>query len=115
ASEIRNVLVDWTAEMYRRGAVHHFDVTRAAWIYRVFLLRSTLQVDLAFAPATQFGARAPTFRLVFGAAVDRPHVAPPAAEELIGLAWVYALHARSALARGKPLQCEYMISAVRDH
>ena len=29
-------------------ALHHVDVVSGAWVYRVFLLPSTLQVDLAF-------------------------------------------------------------------
>jgi hypothetical protein len=36
-------------------------------------------------------------------------------EELIGYAWLYALHARSSIARNKVWQAEYMISNVRDH
>jgi hypothetical protein len=112
---IDEVLADWTKRMYREhDAQHHMDVTAGAWIYRVFLLRSTLQVDLAFAPAAEFGPRAPTFRLKFGAAADRPHVAAPTPESLIGYAWLYALHARSSIARGKLWQAEYMVSAVRD-
>ena len=31
------------------------------------------------------------------------------------MAWLYALHARSSIARGKVWQAEYMISGVRDH
>ena len=115
-ARLRDALDDWTALMYdRHGAVHHVDVLSGAWVYRVFLLRNTLQVDLAFAPAAEFGARAPTFQLVFGAAAELPHRQPPAAEQLIGMAWLYALHARSSITRGQPWQAEYMISAVRDH
>lgn len=45
------LLDDWTDRMYRdHGAVHHLDVVRGAALYRVFLLASTLQVDLAFWP-----------------------------------------------------------------
>jgi hypothetical protein len=115
AAQMRDVLRDWTARMYERHqALHHFDVMAGAWVYRVFLLASTLQVDLAFAPAGEFGARAPTFRLVFGRAAELPHVTPPAADGLIGLGWLYALHARSSLARGRLWQAEYMVSAMRD-
>ena len=32
-----------------------------------------------------------------------------------GMGWLYALHARSSIARGKVWQAEYMISGVRDH
>ncbi|HEY2956465.1 MAG TPA: nucleotidyltransferase domain-containing protein [Candidatus Eisenbacteria bacterium] len=115
ASEVGSVLEDFSARMYRDHLVlHHVDVPSGAWIYRVFLLPSTLQVDLAFAPAAEFGARGPAFRLVFGADVQKPHVPPPQAETLIGLGWLYALHARSSIWRLKPWQAEYMISALRD-
>ncbi len=91
------------------------DVVVGASVYRAFLLANTLQVDLAFSPAEEFGARAPTFRLLFGTSVDVPHLPPPAAAQLIGVAWLHALHARSCIERGKPWQAEYMISGVRDH
>lgn len=97
------------------GAVHQVDVRRDPWVYRVFLLGNSLQVDLAFAPQADFGARAPTFRLVSGRAAEPGHIQPPAGVELIGYAWLYALHVRSATARGKLWQAEYMVSAVRDH
>ncbi len=114
-ADIAAVLADFSARMYRNHhALHHLDVLSGKWVYRVFLLPSTLQVDLAFAPASDFGARAPTFRLVFGAAVERPPATPTGTEELIGLAWLYALHARSCIARGKFWQAEYMVSAIRD-
>ena len=116
AALVPEALADWTSRMYERyQALHHLDVTAGAWIYRVFLLASTLQVDLAFVPATAFGARAPTFRLVHGRAVEQPHVPPPAAETLIGYAWLYGIHARSSIARGRLWQAEYMVSAMRDH
>ncbi|MBA2472289.1 MAG: nucleotidyltransferase domain-containing protein [Pseudonocardiales bacterium] len=110
------VLADWTDRMYREhAAVHHLDVTRGTTLYRVFLLASTLQVDLAFWPAAEFGAIAPTFRLLFGTANERPTPPAPAAAELIGMCWLYALHARSSIARGRVGQAEYMISGMRDH
>ena len=114
-ARLQEALGDWTERMHGvYGAVHHFDVTRGSWIYRVFLLQSTLQVDLAFAPAADFGALSPTFRLVSGASVELPQAPPPAVEEIIGLGWLYALHSRSCIERGKVWQAEYMISAVRD-
>jgi hypothetical protein len=115
ASEIAGTLADFSERMYRdHHALHHLDVASEAWIYRVFLLPSTLQVDLAFAPEAEFGARAPTFRLAFGTATEKPPASPSPAELLIGLAWLYALHARSSIARGKPWQAEHMISGMRD-
>jgi hypothetical protein len=116
ASELPNALSDWTAHMYDRHRVlHHLDVNAGAWIYRVFLLPSTLQVDLAFVPAVEFRALAPTFRLVFGEASEPQYLEPPPAAALIGMGWLYALHARSCIARGKRWQAEYMISGIRDN
>lgn len=116
AAELPNVLSDWTAHMYRQhGALHHLDVRSGAWIYRVFLLPSTLQVDLAFVPATEFRALASTFRLMFGNAKEAQHITPPAAAHFIGLGWLYALHARSCIVRQRLWQAEYMISGMRNH
>jgi hypothetical protein len=115
-ADLTAVITDWTGTMYRdHRAVHHTDVISGATTYRVFLLASTLQVDIAFAPAAEFGPTAPTFRLLFGTPADRPLPPPLTAVELIGLGWLYALHARSSIARGQVWQAEYMISGVRDH
>ena len=117
ASADRDALVrEWTDRMYdAHDAVHHTDMSAAGAPFRVFLLRNTLQVDLAFWPASEFGAIAPTFRLVSGSARARPMPPGPSVDPLIGMAWLYALHARSSIARGKAWQAEYMISGVRDH
>jgi predicted nucleotidyltransferase len=109
------VVADWTERMYREGgAVHHLDVYLGDTLFRVFLLANTLQVDLAFWPAAEFGAIGPTFRLLFGTANERPVRPPPAAAGLIGMGWLYALHARSSIARGRAWQAEYMVSGMRD-
>ena len=116
AGLLHQTLDDWTSRMVEdHGALATFDVTRGNAVYRVFFLRNTLQVDLAFFPASEFGALAPTFRLLFGESVELPHVPSPRAENLIGMAWLHAIHARSCIKRGKHWQAEYMISAVRDH
>ena len=78
AAAVQNVLSDWTRHMYgRHGALHHLDIRSGEWTYRVFLLPSTLQVDLAFVPATDFRALYPTFRLMFGTANPARLVAAP--------------------------------------
>src|ERR1700681_3744530 len=83
AAELPNVLSDWTARMYdQHSALHHLDVKSGAWIYRVFLLPSTLQVDLAFVSCTEFRALAPTFRLVSGRANEPRHTPPPQPSDL---------------------------------
>jgi hypothetical protein len=115
-ADLHDALREWTSAMYRdHGALHHVDVNFGAAIYRVFLLASTLQVDLAFFPAEEFGATQSTFRLLFGTSVDRSHTSPASPAHLIAWGWLYALHARSCIERGKLWQAEYMVSGVRDH
>src|SRR5690349_4684546 len=54
-TDLKEVLSEYTCFMEDRfGVVDWFDVPSGAWIYRVFLLESTLQVDLAFAPKAEF-------------------------------------------------------------
>jgi hypothetical protein len=114
-SNVASALADFSARMYDKyGALHHLDVPSGSWIYRVFMLKNTLQVDLAFAPEEDFGARGPAFKLLFGEAKGGGQSSPSNAEELIGMGWLYALHTRSSVARNKSLQAEYMISAMRD-
>jgi hypothetical protein len=116
AAELPNVLSDWTAHMYHQHlALHHFDVRSGVWIYRVFLLSSTLQVDLAFVSSMEFRELAPTFRLMFGETNEPRHLPPPLPGDIIGLAWLFALHARSSIARRNLWQAEYMISGIRDN
>lgn len=111
-----DVIADWTRAMYaEHGAVHHVDVMRGDTLFRVFLVESTLQVDIAFWSAAEFGPIASTFRLLFGTANEPPPSAPTPAEDLVGMAWLYALHARSSIERGRVWQAEYMVSGVRDN
>jgi predicted nucleotidyltransferase len=113
--DVGPLAADWTDRMYRdRGAVHHVDLARGGVLFRVFLLADTLQIDLAFWPAAEFGAVGPAFKLLFGTADAKPAWPGPTAEELVGMGWLYALHARSSIERGLLWQAEYMVSAVRD-
>lgn len=115
AADLADALSDWTGHMYaEHGAVHHVDVQAGTWTYRVFLLENTLQVDLAFVAAEEFRALSPEFQLVSGVAQEPQHMPQPPAGYLIGFGWLYALHARSSIARGKQWQAEYMISGMRD-
>jgi len=111
-----DVLEAWTREIVSGfDASHLFDLPAGPSIYRVFLLPGCLQFDLSFTPAGQFGALGPKFRLLFGAAVDRPHAQPPPARELLGYAVHHAVRARFCIERGRLWQAEYWISGVRDY
>jgi hypothetical protein len=110
------VVAEWTAQLYERHhAVAHLDVMRGATLFRVFLLRNTLQVDVAFWRAEDFGAIGPNFRLLFGETKPAAPEAQSNPQALIGMAWLYALHVRSSLARGRVLQTDYMLSGMRNH
>ena len=112
----KQVIAEWTDRLYQRyEAVAHVDVMRGPVLFRVFLLKNTLQVDVAFWPEEQFAAIGPNFRLIFGEI--KPAQSAPQADPhvLIGMAWLYALHVRSSLARGRTLQAEYMLSGMRNH
>src|SRR5438128_10823377 len=66
-SQISSALDDWTARMYEEhGAVHHMDVRSGTWLYRVFMLANSLQVDLAFAPQGTSRRRRPPFSCCSG-------------------------------------------------
>lgn len=69
-------------------------------------------IDLAFVVETEFRAMGPECKLVSGSARTAMPVAGPATGYLIGFGWLYALHARSSIARGKLWQAEYMISGM---
>jgi predicted nucleotidyltransferase len=115
AGEIDTVVAEWTALIYEaHGAVHHLDVWLGAILYRVFLLESTLQLDLSFWTAEQFAATGPRFSLLFGAPPPERYPKRRAGEVVVGEAWLYLLHARSSLARGRHWQANYMLAGVRD-
>jgi hypothetical protein len=113
---VADVLADWTLTLTDElDAIHLFDLARDTSIYRVFLLPGCLQVDLSFTPAASFGAAGPRFRLLFGDAIEKPHVQPPDARELFGYAAHHALRARFSLERGRHWQAAYWVNGVRDY
>jgi hypothetical protein len=109
------VLSDFSDFMSAHGSIYHHDVRAGAWIYRVFFLPGGLQVDLAFVEQGEFRPLGPAFQLVSGDAKPIQPFPPPNPKDIIGLAWLHALHARSCILRDKLWQAEYMVSAVRDH
>lgn len=113
---IREVLNDFTVDLADKfEAAHLFDLPSGSAIYRVFLLPGCLQFDLSFAPASEFGAVGPEFRLLFGSSVERPCSATPPARQLFGYAVHHALRARFCIERGRHWQAQYWISAMRDY
>jgi len=115
-ADLNDVAADWSNRLYvEYDAAAHHDVRHGSTLFRIFLLKSTLQIDLSFWPADAFSAIGPDFKLIFGKANDSRSVPPPPAGDMIGMAWLYALHVRSSIARGRFWQAEYMLSGMRDH
>lgn len=116
AADLNQVLEDWTTRLYRdHEAVASYDVRHGRILYRVFLLDNTLQVDLSFWPSTELRAMGPKFSLIFGTAGEPIPAPAPDSKDLIGMAWLYALHVRSSIARSRLLQAEHMLSGMRDN
>jgi hypothetical protein len=113
--DLQQVLQDLTHHLTtHHQVVDTLDVPSGNWIYRVFFLANTLQIDLAFAPKEDFRALAPTFNLLFGEANDPVPTNRQDPHQFIGWGWPYALHARSSLRRNKPWQAAYMIEQLRN-
>lgn len=114
-TDVNDVLSDWTAHMAREfGASHLFDLSRLTSIYRVFMLPNSLQVDLSFTPASDFGALGPKFNLLFGEAVQRQPFPPPTAQHMFGLAVHHAVRARICIERERYWQAEHWIAELRE-
>jgi len=110
-----DVVGKWTVRMYEaHAAVAHLDIWSGPTLFRVFLLASSLQVDLSFWPSDVFAASGGSFRLLFGHANEPAPSPVRVPDNLIGMGWLYALHARSSIARGRVLQALYMINGIRD-
>ena len=114
--ELEAVLDDWTQMLNQEFAVlAHFDLHSGPSIYRVFLLPSGLEVDVAVTPASAFGARGTNFRALFGTPQQFQPAEPPHAATLIGLCWHHILHIRVCIERSRPWRAEYWLSEIRHH
>ncbi|SEP49475.1 nucleotidyltransferase domain-containing protein [Amycolatopsis saalfeldensis] len=101
-----SVVARWTRSLDDQfGVADTLDVISNEGVrYRVFLLDSALQVDLSFWPRDLFRATETGFRLVFGQANESTSPSAPDSAQVIGLAWLYEVHARSAIAGGRSRQ-----------
>jgi hypothetical protein len=107
---------EWTRWLHDEfGAVHHWDLAAVPSVVRVFLLPGWLELDLTFTPEDQFGPRSPQWRTIFGQPRQLQPFPPIDPEQLAGLVWHHALHARICIERSRWWQAEYWISAIRDH
>ncbi|HEY2371278.1 MAG TPA: hypothetical protein VGH82_01895 [Gaiellaceae bacterium] len=113
--EVERIVEDWTNVLSREfGVVQHWDLPFRTSLYRVFLLDSLLEVDLAFVPRADFGARGPSWSVEFGESGLVEEAPRPDADNLAGLGWHHIRHARANIARGRPFAALYMLDAARE-
>jgi hypothetical protein len=109
-----DVLDDWSRRLLERSdGVHLFDLMADPAIYRVFLFRDHLQLDVSVAPASQFRPTSPKFKLLFGEANEAEHRPPPERGTTLGWAVLWARHARVCIEREQWWQAEYAIAQLR--
>jgi hypothetical protein len=109
------VLDDWTRVLDAElRFVHWWDLRHGGTIYRVYLLPSSLELDIAVTPAAEFAQRGPRFKLVFGEAGELREQPEPKLDETIGLGWLAAIVTRFAIERGKPWQALFFVNLLRD-
>jgi hypothetical protein len=114
--EPSTVLTDHTERLASElDIVTHFDVHRGRAIYRVILFANGLELDLSVAPQDEFGQLGPSFRLLFGEAIERPDLPTPSPRDAVGWGWHHILHANSAIHRGRCWQAVFWINGLRDH
>ena len=82
--------------------------------YRVFFLSSSLQIDLSFLPHGKFRATDEGFRPLFGSPKPPSKPIQLDVDYVIGMGLLYALHTRSALARGRLWQTAMMLDDLRN-
>ena len=113
-SAVDQVASEWTSWLTSTTHVADtLDVHGSGALYRVFLLDSSLQLDLSFWPDLEFRSIGGPMRPVFGESVttEDPNADP------LGTArwgWLCALHARSAIARHRSWQAEMMLAELRN-
>jgi hypothetical protein len=114
-TDLTDVLDDWARALaVEFGSTVLFDLPAGASIYRVFLFPGALQVDLSVTPASQFGARGESFRLLFGKTNAQVPSRSRTPAEMFGMAVHHAVRARVSIERDRTVQAEYWISSLRD-
>lgn len=104
----------WTTWLGTIAAVADTLTIRASGaLYRVFLLSNSMQVDLSFWPHETLRSTGGAIRPIFGT-IRVSDVRPADAQAYVRMGWLYALHARSAIARGHSWQADMMLAELRN-
>jgi predicted nucleotidyltransferase len=106
---------EWSDYLGRLSPIaDRFDLYAGGIRYRVYLLESSLQVDLSFWPYDQFHATEAPFRILFGTPGAPTEPGQPDMDRTFGMGWLFVLHARSAVARGRLWQATMMLDELRN-
>lgn len=116
--ELDEVVGTWTARVAQiEPVVDHLDIRASGALYRVLLLASSLQVDLSFWPHNQPIAGGAPVAVLFGempVALVGNAGGLERSQQAVRMGWLYALHVRSALGRGRRWQALRMLQSIRD-
>lgn len=113
--DLGSVVADWTAWLRETVEISDtFDIHAFGALYRVFFCATSLQVDLSFWPHETFRSTGEPVRMVFGEPPPSADRGEPDMSVPIRMGWLYALHARSAIARGRVWQAEMMLGDLRN-
>jgi hypothetical protein len=114
--DLRSVLNDWTKLLTVSNEIDVlFDLVSGPSIYRVLLFPGALQVDVSVTPASFFGRRGESFRLLFGDESATSSDSTRRSEnDMAGYAVHHALHGRTSIERGRWIQAAYWISELRN-
>ncbi len=108
----------WTAHVGEtEQVVDHLDIRASGALYRVLLLASSLQVDLSFWPHDQPLAGGTPVAVLFGEVPVSPIKPAAGLDESVSavrMGWLYGLHVRSALGRGRWWQALWMLESIRE-
>lgn len=110
-----SVIDRWTEHLYSNfDVVHHLNVRAGNGIlYRVFLTAESLQMDISFWPHEEFRAKGDRFHLIYGSPTSPTQPAEPDLDAIVGQAWLFAIHIRSALARNTPWYAASLLDTMR--
>jgi hypothetical protein len=113
---ISSLLDSWTGYILNEFSGNVlFDVRRGNTIYRVFILPGSLQVDLSFSPADEFGAAGQHFKLLYGTQYKIIQPEPQSTQELFGYLIHHILRARFCMERNRLWQAEFWVSEARNY
>ena len=97
--------------------VDQLDIRASGALYRVLLLASSLQVDLSFWPHERPLTGGAPVAVLFGEVPVAPVEPVDGLDEsrsAVRMGWLFALHVRSALGRGRCWQAVGMLESIRN-